>query len=68
MTGNGFFQSKWYHICVAAIYIAAGLVLIWKDDSEGQSFQPAMIGWILCSYGGYRIISRLLRKNSEKPE
>jgi hypothetical protein len=63
------FHTKWYHVCMALIYILAGVFLIIKGNSDHENF-PSAIGWLLCAYGGFRLISRLLmyRRNSENPD
>jgi len=54
---------------MSAVYIIAGIILILKGNSTNDTFQAGLIGWILCGYGVYRILSRvMLNKNSEKAE
>ena len=63
--GPAFFQSKWYHLGMAAIYFIAGLILILYSYTAEDQFQAGIIGWVLCGYSIYRAVSRLRVLNKE---
>ena len=63
MTSDGsFFRTKWYHLCMALLYIGAGVVLILQGDDETKMLQPSYLGWLLVIYGAWRLLSRWLLK------
>ena len=45
---------------MAAVYFIAGVVLIVKSYSTAQQLQAGIIGWVLCGYSIYRIVSRVM--------
>ncbi len=60
-------QSKWYHLIMAAIYFSAGVFILYKGYSGAVTDNTIIIGWLLCIYGTYRIVSKLLSlKKAEK--
>ncbi len=54
------FQSKWYHLIMAAIYFLAGVFILYKGYSGADTGNTIIIGWLLCIYGTYRLVSKWL--------
>ena len=51
------FQSKWYHVIMATIYFLAGVVILIKSYSADTVDNTVILGWLLCIYGAYRLVS-----------
>jgi hypothetical protein len=64
------FRSRGYHVLMASIYIAAGGVILYKSYTDPDSSNVKIIGWLLCAYGIFRLVSKLiaLRKPLNEPK
>jgi hypothetical protein len=58
--GSHLFQSKWYHALMATIYFLAGVLILIKGYSGDSVDNIIIIGWLLCIYGTFRLVSKIL--------
>jgi len=60
MFPGGIFKSLAYQITLASVYLIAGLLLVFSEQSQKQGFSA--IGWVLVAYGLFRLVTAAIHR------
>lgn len=59
------FQSRWYHLTVATIYLLSGITLLVMSSNTEEPFKTKMIGVAIMCYGLYRFVIKFMIRKSQ---